>query len=105
MPTAKPNLTADDVRKVARLARLAIPEDQIEDHRARLGAILGYVDRLRTLDLSGVEPLAHVGEEPHRLRPDEPGPALPTETLMAMSPDTMHPFVRIPKVLGEGGGA
>ncbi len=98
-------LTAADVRKVARLARLALPEDQIEEHRVRLAAVLGYVERLGELDLTGVEPLAHVGEEAHRLRADVPGPALPTEALMAMAPDTMPPFVRIPKVLGDGGGA
>lgn len=102
-PTAA--LTVSDVRKVARLARLAIPEDRLEDHRIALAAVLGYVDRLRTLDLAGVEPLAHVGEEPHRLRADVPGTALPTETLMSMAPDSMAPFVRIPKVLGEGAGA
>lgn len=105
MTEPAPPLTADDVRKVARLARLAIPDDQIEGHRVALAAVLGYVDRLRELDLEGVDPLAHVGEEPHRLRADVPHAALPTETLMAMAPDTMPPFVRIPKVIGEGGGA
>lgn len=105
MEDARRQLTADDVRKVARLARLAVPDDQIEGHRLALAAVLGYVDRLRDLDLEGVEPLAHVGEEPHRLRADVPHAALPTDALMAMAPDTMPPFVRIPKVIGEGGGA
>lgn len=96
-------MSGDDVRKVARLARLEIPDDQIEDHRVRLGAVLGYVERLRGLDLGGVEPLAHVGEEAHRLRGDEPGGVLGTDVLMRMAPESMPPFVKIPKVLGDGG--
>lgn len=98
-------ITADEVRRIARLARLAITDDQVEEHLRGLTAVLGYVARLRTLDMSGVEPLAHVGEEPHRLRPDEPGPTLDTDALMRMAPRTMPPFVALPKVLGDGGGA
>ncbi len=100
-----PTLSGDDVRRVARLARLELPEDQVEAYRAKLGAVLGYVERLRGLDLHGVEPLAHVGEDAHRLRADDPGPTLPNEVLMRMAPDSMPPFVRIPRVLGEDGGA
>lgn len=98
-------MSREDVLKVARLARLEVREDQVEELRARLGAVLGYVDRLRTLDLSGVEPLAHVGEEAHRVRVDEVGATIPNEVLMAMAPEVMVPFVKVPKVIGEGGGA
>lgn len=98
-------LTPEDVRTVARLSRLEIPEDQVEEYRVRLGAVLGYVERLRELDVEGVEPLAHVGEEAHRLRDDEPAAGLANEVLMRMAPDAMAPFVKIPKVIGDGGGA
>ena len=56
-------LTPDDVRKVARLSRLAVPEADIERYREELGAVLGYIGSLRELDLSGVEPLTHVGDD------------------------------------------
>ena len=98
-------LSADDVRKVARLARLRLEEAEVEDERTRLAAVLGYVERLQSLDLDGVEPLAHVGEQTNRLDPDEVGGHLPNQTLMDMAPQTDPPFVRVPKVLGEGGGA
>jgi aspartyl-tRNA(Asn)/glutamyl-tRNA(Gln) amidotransferase subunit C len=98
-------MSADEVRKVARLARLEIPERNVEEYRERLGAVLAYAECLGHLDLEGVEPLAQVCEEAMCLRADEPGPTLPTEALMRMAPASMPPFVRIPKVLGDGGGA
>jgi aspartyl-tRNA(Asn)/glutamyl-tRNA(Gln) amidotransferase subunit C len=95
-------LSLDDVRKVARLARLAIPDAELESYRSRLSAVLGYFERLRELNLDGVEPLSHPLDATNRLDDDTPGPTLPTSVLMDMAPDTMPPFLKVPKVLGEG---
>jgi aspartyl-tRNA(Asn)/glutamyl-tRNA(Gln) amidotransferase subunit C len=100
-----PQLTPDDVRKVARLSRLAVAEADIERYRTELAAVLGYVERLRELDLSGVEPLTHAGDEANRLDDDVPGPMLANAVAMAMAPEPHPPFFGTPKVLGEGGGA
>lgn len=102
---AEPQLSADEVRKVARLSRLALSDQQVEQYRGQLAAVLGYVDRLREVGLAGVEPMAHVGDSVNRLDDDVPGPTLPTQTLMKMAPDTMDPFLKVPKVLEDGGGA
>lgn len=102
---ADPSLTPDQVRKVARLSRLAIPEDQIEMHRARLSAVLGYMERLRELDLGDVAPMANVGETTNRFDADEVGPTIPNAVFMAMAPGRMEPFITVPKVLEDGGGA
>jgi aspartyl-tRNA(Asn)/glutamyl-tRNA(Gln) amidotransferase subunit C len=99
------SLSPDDVRKVARLSRLAIPEDQIESYRAQLQAVLGYVERLREVNVEGVESLTHVADSVNRLDEDIPGPTLPNEVLMKMAPETVPPFVKVPKVIGDGGGA
>jgi aspartyl-tRNA(Asn)/glutamyl-tRNA(Gln) amidotransferase subunit C len=98
-------LSADEVRKVARLARLAVGEGDIEKYRAQLGAVLGYVERLKEVDLAGVEPLTHVSEAVNRVDADEPGPVLANEVLMKMAPEVMPPFVKVPKVLEDRGGA
>ena len=98
-------LSAQTVRKVAGLARLALTDSQVEQYREELSKVLGYADRLRALDLAGVEPLANVGETTNRFRDDEPGPTLDNAVLMAMAPASMPPFVKVPKVLGDGGGA
>ena len=99
------SLSPDDVRKVARLSRLAIPEDQVESYRAQLQAVLGYVERLREVNVEGIEPLTHVADSVNRLDEDIPGPTLPNEVLMKMAPETVPPFVKVPKVIGDGGGA
>jgi aspartyl-tRNA(Asn)/glutamyl-tRNA(Gln) amidotransferase subunit C len=98
-------LTEADVRKVAALARLELGPERVEAMRRELGAVLGYVERLRGLDLAGVEPMAHVGEGTNRLDEDVPGPTLSGEALRRIVPESFGPFLKVPKVLGEGGGA
>lgn len=98
-------LSADYVRKVARLARLAPSDEQVEKYRGQLSAIITYMERLKTLDLAGVEPLANVGDFTNRMDEDGPGETLPNAVLMKMAPETMEPFIKVPKVLDEGGGA
>ncbi len=97
-------LSEREVRHVARLARLEIPDGRVALYAAQLGAVIGYIRRLRELNLSGIEPLAHVGEAANRLDADEPGPTLPNEVLMKMAPEAIPPFLGVPKVLDEGGG-
>ncbi len=98
-------LSDEDVRRIAWLARLALSEEELSSYRERLSAILGYVERLRSLELAGVEPLVHVGDQVNRLGEDEPGKTLANEVLMRMAPERMDPFVKVPKVLDEGVGA
>jgi aspartyl-tRNA(Asn)/glutamyl-tRNA(Gln) amidotransferase subunit C len=98
-------LSDEDVRRIAWLARLALAEEELSSYRERLSAILGYVERLRSLELAGVEPLVHVGDQVNRLGEDEPGKTLANEVLMRMAPERMDPFVKVPKVLDEGVGA
>ncbi|MFG0306729.1 MAG: Asp-tRNA(Asn)/Glu-tRNA(Gln) amidotransferase subunit GatC [Phycisphaerales bacterium JB040] len=98
-------LTPEDVKKIARLARLEVPEGELERVGRDLSAILGYAERLQGLDLDGVEPMAHVGDQSNRLDADEPGEAFSNETVMGLAPDGLEPFLRVPRVLGDGGGA
>lgn len=106
-PTNPPTseLTKKDIERVAHLARLAISPGSIEDYQRRLGAVLGYVRGLQGLDLEGVEPMTTPFESFNRLAADEPEAGLPTEVLMSMAPEKSEPFIVVPKVLGEGGGA
>lgn len=77
-------------------------EAEVESLRENLGVVLAYLERLQELDLAGVEPMAHVGDEVNRLDEDQVGEHLPNATLMEMAPETDGPFVRVPKVLGGG---
>ena len=91
-PSLPNTLSAEQVRKVAALARLSLTDAQVDEYRVHLGAVLGYVDRLRELDVAGVEPLANPVEETNRLREDVPGPAMPREVMLALAQVTHPPF-------------
>ena len=97
-------LTLEQVRRVAQLARLAIDDAQAERYRPQLGAVLGYMDRLREVDVAGVEPMVSPDEATNRLGGDDPEAGLSNEALRAMAPQSEGAFVRVPKVLDEGGG-
>lgn len=103
--TRQSSLTPDDVRRVALLSRLRLDEAQVERYVGQLDSVLGYVERLRELDLEGVEPLTNPLDATNRMDEDRPSRGLPTEALMRMAPESSPPFVAVPKVLGEGGGA
>jgi len=99
------HLSAADVHKVAALSRLSLSDAQVEQYRHQLSAVLAYINRLRELDLAGVEPMAHVGDTHNRLDADTPHDPLPNSVLMKMAPQTMPPFIKVPKVIDDAGGA
>lgn len=94
-------IDVDQVRKVAKLARLALTEAEIEEFTGQLGAILGYVEKMNELDTSQVEPLAHCLPISNILRPDEVQESLGTERTLANAPDSDGPFFRVPKILED----
>ncbi len=79
-------ITNDEVLHVARLARLALSEDEIEPMARELSAVLEHVARIGELDLNEVAPTSHVVEVTGALRPDEPRPSLPREIALAQAP-------------------
>ncbi len=98
-------LSEADVRKVAALAKLAPTDEEVHAYRGQLSAILGYVQRLQELNLDGVEPMTTPLAMAGPTASDEVSGVLPSASLHAMAPATDGPFIRVPKVLGEGGGA
>ena len=93
-------LTPEQVRHVAKLARLALPEETLATFTTQLGSILQYVEQLRQADVAGVEPLAHAVRLTNVLRDDVPTPALPTAAALQNAPDTDGSFFKVPQVLG-----
>src|SRR4051794_5759078 len=94
------SITPEVVRSVARLSRLALDEQHTHKYAAQLESIVGYINQIRSADVSGVEPMAHALPLQNVLRDDVPGPALPVEQVLQNAPDTDGPFFRVPKVLG-----
>lgn len=94
-------IDAEQVRKVAKLARLSLTEAEIEEFTGQLGAILGYVEKMNELDTSQVEPLAHCLPISNVLRADEVRPSLGTELTLSNAPDSDGPFFKVPKILED----
>jgi aspartyl-tRNA(Asn)/glutamyl-tRNA(Gln) amidotransferase subunit C len=86
----------DQVLHVARLARLALSEDEVEKMSRELTTILEHVERISELDLEGVEPTSHVVALENVLRPDEPRPSWPRERVLAEAPDPAEGAFRVP---------
>ena len=91
----------DEVRKVARLARLDLPDADLAVLARQLTAILGYVDQLRELNTDGVEPLAHPLPVQNVFRPDEPAPSLPPDAALQNAPNRVGDYFGVPAVFGN----
>ena len=76
----------DEVLHVARLARLALEEDELEPMARELSTVLDHIAKIGELDLDDVPPTSHVVELTGRLRPDEPRPSFPHEVVLAQAP-------------------
>jgi aspartyl-tRNA(Asn)/glutamyl-tRNA(Gln) amidotransferase subunit C len=76
----------DEVLHVARLARLALSEEEIEPMARELSAVLDHVAKIGELDLEDVQPTSHVVDLTGALRPDEVRPSLPREVALAQAP-------------------
>jgi len=94
------SLTVNDVRHVARLARLAMAEDHLPAMRDSLVSILGHIAQLQAVDTKDLEPMAQPLPMRNRLRADEPGATLSTADVLANAPKTEGDFIAVPKVLG-----
>ena len=98
-------LTDQEVRRVAKLSRLLLSDDEVARFGAQLSNVLDYFTKLSELDVEDVQPMAHAADVTNVLREDVPKDGLSTEAALANAPVQMPPFFKVPKVLGEGSGA
>jgi len=97
---AEQHLTLEQVKHVAKLARLALPQDKLQQYAGQLESILGYIDKIAQADTGGIEPMAHAASVSNVLREDVPQPALTIEQVLQNAPQTDGPFFKVPKVIG-----
>jgi aspartyl-tRNA(Asn)/glutamyl-tRNA(Gln) amidotransferase subunit C len=76
----------DEVRHVARLARLELSDDEVDRMAVELAGVLAHIARISELDLDDVAPTSHVVAVENALRPDQPVPSLPRERALADAP-------------------
>lgn len=90
-----------DVEHVARLARLALTDAERLRLREQLTVILRYIDKLKQLDVEGVEPTAHAVPLVNVMRDDEVEPSLPPEAMLANAPEPMGELFRVPRIIED----
>lgn len=81
---------------MARLARLELPDADVDAMASELSGILAHVDRIAELDLEGVEPTSHVVALENVFRADEPRPSLARERALESAPDPADGAFRVP---------
>jgi aspartyl-tRNA(Asn)/glutamyl-tRNA(Gln) amidotransferase subunit C len=89
-------ITRDEVLHVARLARLALTDEEVERLTAELGAILEAVSKVSELDLSDVPPTSHPLDLVNVWDEDEPRPSLPLDDTFANAPEREGDLFRVP---------
>ena len=96
MPT---ETTAIDVQYAALLARLSLSEEEQSKFAAQLQHILAYVDKLKELDVSNIEPTAHAVPITNVVRKDAVKPSIPTDLALKNAPQTAHNLFIVPKIV------
>jgi aspartyl-tRNA(Asn)/glutamyl-tRNA(Gln) amidotransferase subunit C len=93
------SVTKEDVRKVARLSRIAVPEERLEQLAAELTGIMGWIEQLNEVDVEGVEPMTSVVAATLPLRDDIVTDGDIAEQILANAPRTEDGFFVVPKAV------
>ena len=95
-------ISTTDVAHVARLARLDLSDEDLEQFTEQLGAVLEHARDVEALDTAGVPPTAHPLPLRNVLRPDLVVPSLDRDEVLAEAPEVEAGQFRVPRILGEG---
>lgn len=98
-------IDSKQVRKVAKLSRLQLSEQEVKEFAGQLSAILEYIEKLNELDTTNVEPLAHCLPISNVFRSDEIKESLGTEKTLANAPQKDGDFFKVPKILDDSSAA
>jgi aspartyl-tRNA(Asn)/glutamyl-tRNA(Gln) amidotransferase subunit C len=88
-----------DVKYVAHLARIALTPDEEKKLAAQLGNILGYIEKLKELDVASIEPIAHAVPMVNVTRADEIRLSLPQEEALKNAPAKANGLFIVPKIV------
>lgn len=92
-------ISKDEVRHVAKLARLELSEEEVEKFTEQLSHILDHAARVRELNLEGLEPLTHAVDRRNVFREDEIKKGLDKEDALANAPEREGDFFKIPPIV------
>ena len=93
------SVSHEQARHIAKLARIAMTDEELEKLVPELNAIIGWVEQLAEVDTDGVEPLTAVIDQKLRLRDDEVTDGNVRDKVLANAPEPQHGFFAVPKVI------
>ena len=94
-------ISRDDVAHLARLARLALTDDELDSYAGQLDAILTHVGQIQAVDVAGVEPTDNPLKDVNVTRPDQIAPSLTQQEALAEAPNAVDGRFAVPQILGE----
>lgn len=94
-------ISRDEVSHLARLARLALTDDELDGFAGQLDAILEHVGRVQSVDVTGVEPTGNPLKAVNVVRPDVVQPSLSQSEALAAAPKAADGRFAVPRILGE----
>jgi len=94
-------ISKEQVRHVAKLARLEITEAEQEAFSRLLSSILTHIEQLKSWDTTGIEPTSTVLDQTNVFREDQTKLSLPVEQALANAPDSEGGYFRVPRILEE----
>jgi aspartyl-tRNA(Asn)/glutamyl-tRNA(Gln) amidotransferase subunit C len=95
-------ISRDEVAHLARLARLALTDVELDSFAGQLDAILTHVSQIQAVDVTGVDPTDNPLKDVNVTRPDETTPCLTQQEALAEAPETVDGRFAVPQILGEG---
>lgn len=94
-------ISRDEVARLAKLARLALTDSELDSFAGQLDAILGYVGKIQAVDVSGVAPTGNPLKSENVTRPDVVAPSLTQQQALAEAPSADEGRFVVPQILGE----
>ena len=92
-------VSQEDVKKIAHLARLEMPESKLGEMQDSINKVLVWMEALNSVDTSAVEPLVHMTPALNNFREDEAKITLDREKALALGPDTNETYFKVPQVI------
>lgn len=93
------SLSDDQIRRIARLARIAVRPEELAAVGERLNRVLGLIDEMRAVDTAGIEPMSHALDVVQRLRPDEVTEGDRRQAYQSVAPSVQEGLYLVPKVI------
>ena len=93
------SLTAEDVKRIAKLARIRVNEQEVIAYQSQLNGIFGLIEQMQAVDTTGIEPMSHAQDLFQRLRTDVVTESDQRAAFQAIAPQTENGLYLVPQVI------